>query len=205
MTYRHPDVVAPPPAMQHAHGCLTVPRVSAPACFCLAAPTTNTSVHMMNAKNLLRRRERGSAVVEMALIAPLVILLLIGIIEMSLVFYTTLTMQYAVREGARYAVTGRVDKDPATANQQRYLAVVQAIKNNSAGLYTKVNPVISVNGTVYASSSAYSSTMFGGPGDIVVIRLDCTWPLATPLIAAFFTGGKYKFAVAATMQNESFP
>lgn len=141
----------------------------------------------------------------MAIIAPVVLLLLIGIIEFSMVFFTTLSMQYAIREGARYAVTGRVDKDPATANQQRYLAVVQAIKDNSMGMYASLNPVISVNGTTYASSNAYSANMFGSPGEIVVMRIDCTWKLTTPLISAFFTGGTYKFAVAATMQNEYFP
>lgn len=158
----------------------------------------------MNAEKSLRGRQRGSAVVEMALIAPVAILLLIGIIEFSMVFFATLTMQYAVREGVRYGITGRTDLDPATSNQQRYLAVVQAIKDNSMGFYDKVTPVISVNGTTYASSSAYSATMFGGPDDIVVLRLDCTWALSTPLISAFFSGGKYKFAVAATMRNESY-
>jgi Flp pilus assembly protein TadG len=150
------------------------------------------------------RRQRGSAVVEMAIIAPIAFLLLIGVIEYSIIFYTTLTMQYAVREGARYAITGRTDKDPATSNQQRYLAVVQAIKTNSMGMYDSVAPVISVNNTTYASSSAYSANMFGSAGDIVVLRLDCTWKLATPLVAAFFPNGEYKFTVAATMQNESF-
>ncbi len=152
----------------------------------------------------LRRRQRGSAVVEMAIIAPIAFLLLIGIIEYSILFFTTLTMQYAVREGARYAITGRTDKDPATANQQRYLAVIQAIKSNSMGMYDTVTPVISVNNTTYASTNAYSANMFGGPGDILVLRLDCTWKLATPLIAAFFPNGQYKFTVAATMQNESY-
>ncbi|MRW94617.1 pilus assembly protein [Duganella sp. FT80W] len=150
------------------------------------------------------RRQRGSAVVEMAIIAPIAFLLLIGVIEYSLIFYTTLAMQYAVREGARYAITGRTDMDPATSNQQRYLAVIQQIKTYSMGMYDSVTPVISVNGTTYASSSAYSATMFGSAGDIVVIRLDCTWKLATPIIAAFFPNGQYKFTVAATMMNEAF-
>jgi len=154
--------------------------------------------------SMRRRRARGSAVVEMALIAPLAFLLLIGIIEFSIAFYATLTMQYAVREGARYAITGRTDKDPAASNQQRYLAVIQQIKTSSMGLYDTVNPVISVNGTSYASSSAYSANMFGGAGDIVVMRLDCTWKISTPLISALFPNGQYKFTVAATMMNESF-
>ncbi|MET0265847.1 MAG: TadE/TadG family type IV pilus assembly protein [Duganella sp.] len=159
----------------------------------------------MKVSTFLRRRQRGSAVVEMAIIAPMAFLLLIGIIEFSIVFYTTLTMQFAIREGARYAITGRSDKDPATANQQRYLAVVQQIKNNSMGMYDSVNPVISVNGATYASSTAYSANMFGSPGEIVVLRIDCTWKIATPIVAALFPNGQYKFTVATTMMNESFP
>jgi Flp pilus assembly protein TadG len=158
----------------------------------------------MRVHRFLRRRQSGSAAVEMAIIAPVALLLLVGIIEFSIVFFMTLTMQFAVREGVRYGITGRVDKDPATANQQRYLAVVQAIKDNSMGMYDSLSPVISVNGTTYATANAYSASMFGGPEDIVVLRIDCTWNVSTPLIAAFFSGGKYKFAVAATMRNEAF-
>lgn len=167
----------------------------------------------MNAATFLHRarrlpaptRNRGSAVVELAIIAPIAFLLLIGVIEFAIVFYTTLTMQYAVREAARYAITGRTDKDPATANQQRYLAVLQQLRNNSMGMYDTVNPVISVNGTTYASTSAYASNMFGAAGEIVVLRVDCSWKIATPIVASLFPDGVYKFTVATTMMNESFP
>ncbi|MET0323104.1 MAG: TadE/TadG family type IV pilus assembly protein [Duganella sp.] len=159
----------------------------------------------MNAAPYLRRRRaRGSAVVEMALIAPVAFLLLIGIIEFSIIFYTTLTMQFAVREAARYAITGRTDRDPATSNQQRYLAVIQQMKNNSMGMYDSVNPVISINGTTYASSTAYAANMFGSAGEIVVLRVDCTWKIATPIVSALFPNAQYKFTVATTMMNESF-
>lgn len=160
----------------------------------------------MKTPNCLRRRRRqgGSAVVEMAIIAPLAFLLLIGVIEYSILFYTTLTMQYAVREGARYGITGRSDLDPATNNQARFRAVIQQIKNNSMGMYDSVSPVYTINGTTYDSASAYGTNMFGGPEEIVVLRVDCTWKLATPLIAALFPNGQYKFTVATTMRNEAF-
>ena len=54
-------------------------------------------------------------------------------------FWVNLTMQYAVREGARYSITGQSGLDPATLNKQRYLAVIQRIKDSSMGLY----PVVS--------------------------------------------------------------
>jgi len=71
-------------------------------------------------------------------------------------------------------------------------------------MYDSVSPVYTINGTTYDSTSAYGSNMFGGPEEIVVLRVDCTWKLATPLIAALFPDGQYKFTVATTMRNEAF-
>ena len=160
----------------------------------------------------VKRRRRGSTMVEFALVAPLLFFLIFVIIELGILFWVNLTMQYAVREGARYAITGQSNLDPATVNQQRYLAVIQKIKDSSMGMYAKVNPTISVNGTSMAPA-AYGNTMFGAAGDIVVLKLDCTWPVVTPawrLMALLNPGalssppGQYAFSVAATMRNEAF-
>lgn len=140
----------------------------------------------------------------MAIIAPVFLLILLALVEFSLMFFSTLTMQYAVREGARYAVTGQSNLDPNTASQQRYAAVIQNIRDHSLGMYDRLAPVISVNGTAY-SSSTYSSGMFGAPGSLIVLQIDCDWVVTTPLLSGFFTNGKYHFAVAATMRNEFFP
>lgn len=166
-------------------------------------------------KRALRRDlQEGVAAVEFALIAPLLFLLLFAVIDLGTMFWANLTMQYAVREGARYAVTGQDNLDPNAAAQQRYLAVIQEIKNNSMGLYNMVNPVITI--TNYGSDgsnqssqtynpNAPSPTIFGGPGDIIVLQLsNCTWSNLT-VLKPFFSGGKYQFNVAATMRNEAFP
>jgi hypothetical protein len=117
-------------------------------------------------------------------------------------FFATLTMQYAVREGARFAITGRAN-DGGTSTQQRYDTVIAKIRDNSLGMYERMNCVVSVNGKSYASTS-YSNAMFGGAGDMVVLQLNCAWPVTTPLLSTFFTGGKNSFAVGATMRNEYF-
>lgn len=155
-------------------------------------------------KNQRRHRQSGATIVEMAIIAPVFLLILLSLIELSMMFFATLTMQYAVREGARYAVTGQSNLDPATSNQQRYNAIIADISNNSLGMYAKLAPVISVNGTSY-SSSTYSNGMFGAAGAIIVLQLDCYWVVTTPFLSGLFTNGKYHFAVAATMRNEYFP
>ena len=140
----------------------------------------------------------------MAIVAPLFLLIFLGLVEFGLMFFSNLTMQYAVREGARYAITGQANLDPTTGSQQRYAAVIASIKNNSLGLYDKLAPVISVNGTSYQTTQ-YSNGMFGAPGAIIVLRLDCDWVVVTPILSKFFTNGKYHFSVAATMRNEYFP
>ncbi|MFM0007969.1 MULTISPECIES: TadE/TadG family type IV pilus assembly protein [Paraburkholderia] len=154
------------------------------------------------------RKQRGVATVEFALVAPLLFLLLCIAMDLGIALWVNLTMQYAVREGARYSVTGQTNLDPNATNQQRYLAVVQEIKNSSMGLYSLVSPsyVITINGAsqTYNTQTSYSTGMFGNPGDIVVLQINCIWPLLTPLVKPFFPNGNFGFSVAATMRNEGF-
>ena len=139
----------------------------------------------------------------MAFVMPVFLLVLLALVEFGMLFFVTLTMQYAVREGARYAVTGQSNLDPNTASQQRYAAVIAKIRSSSMGMYDKVTPVISVNGTSYSTTN-YSNAMFGAAGNIIVLRVDCDWIVTTPLVSRLFPNGKYHFAVAATMRNEAF-
>ena len=156
-----------------------------------------------------RRRQRGVATLEFAFIAPVLFFLLCMVMDLGVALWVNLTMQYAVREGARYAVTGQTGLDPNQKSPQRYLAVIQEIREQSMGLYPLVNPsyAITVNSgkaQSYASDASYSSSMFGNPGDIVVLQINCAWPMITPMIRSFFPGGFFNFSVAATMRNEGF-
>jgi Flp pilus assembly pilin Flp len=58
------------------------------------------------------RDKRGAAVVEFALVVPLLLLLLFGIIDMSRAFYTLNNLASAVREGARRGAV--MATDPTT-------------------------------------------------------------------------------------------
>ncbi|MEN3295398.1 MAG: hypothetical protein V7642_4651 [Burkholderiales bacterium] len=149
-----------------------------------------------------RREERGASAVEFAIVAPLLFFLLIAIVEICALFWVNLTMQYAVREGARYAVTGRSDLDPNPTNDRRYRAVIEAIRENSMGLFDRVQPRI--NNINYGDPNAYNDDMFGKAGEIFVLRIDCNWPVMTPILRPFFAGGNYQFSVATTMRNEAF-
>lgn len=58
---------------------------------------------------LLKNNERGQALVEMALVLPLIIIILFSLIELGRLGHASLALQYAAREGARAAITGADD------------------------------------------------------------------------------------------------
>lgn len=56
---------------------------------------------------MIRNRQKGQGLTEFALILPILLLLLLGIIEAGRIIWAYITVQTAAREAARYAVTGR--------------------------------------------------------------------------------------------------
>ncbi len=56
---------------------------------------------------MLRKKQKGQSLTEFALILPLFLLLLLGVVEASRVVWSYITVQAAAREAARFAVTGR--------------------------------------------------------------------------------------------------
>lgn len=66
----------------------------------------------------MRRREEGASAVEFAILAPLLFMLLFGIIGFGLAFLQVQSIRTAVREGGRYAATGA----SVSGTQQRVVA-----------------------------------------------------------------------------------
>lgn len=75
--------------------------------------------------------DRGSAVVEFALVVPLVILVLLATVEIALVARTQLEVSQAAREGAREAAAS---PDPARA-----VAVVRQFLGDDLGSRARVS------------------------------------------------------------------
>ena len=57
----------------------------------------------------LRKNERGTSLIEFALVLPILLALVIGIIEFGWLFNGYITITGAAREGARVAVVGKDD------------------------------------------------------------------------------------------------
>ena len=67
----------------------------------------------------LRRRQEGQAFVEFVLIAPILLILVFGIVQFGVLLHNYLSLTDAVRVGARQAAVSRTDPDPAGATCQR--------------------------------------------------------------------------------------
>lgn len=65
----------------------------------------------MNRTTHRNRGESGASLVEFALIAPFLILLIVGIIEFGYLFGQYNEVRHAAREGARYAAVSNPDRD----------------------------------------------------------------------------------------------
>lgn len=149
----------------------------------------------------VQRHHKGSALVEFSIVASVFFLVFFTIVDLSVYNYVKLTMQNAVREGARYAITGRSDLDP-DGNGDRTSAVKAMISDASNGYFEKV--VDSDEGIRVEDIDGNAVAGFGASGEIIAIHLDCEWPVFSPLIYSFIDGNKYAFTVSTAMKNESF-
>jgi len=78
----------------------------------------------MNRHRAIMRRQEGTSVVEFALVLPLLVLLLAGIVEFGLIMYNQQIITNASREGARYGIVlktpNRYTQAQITSEVQRY-------------------------------------------------------------------------------------
>ncbi|HUJ72492.1 MAG TPA: TadE/TadG family type IV pilus assembly protein [Verrucomicrobiae bacterium] len=143
------------------------------------------------------RARRGQSMVEFAVVAPLFFLLVFGITDFGLMFFRLETLQYAVREAGRYAVTGQ--------NMQglsRVDSIKTIIRQKSAGIPIDDSQI---------SITSNGETCAGGPRQMVTVSLSSNYTFITPLIGKFFPnhdgngmGGQYVFKVSTTFMNEPF-
>jgi hypothetical protein len=150
---------------------------------------------------------KGQTTVEFALTVVVLLAFLFALVDFAVMFYVNLTMQHAVREGARYAITGQGGQN----GNLRRSALIDKIKESSNGLYEKnANPLKSPTVSVVAPASTAPFDNYTGspvddtgkPGEIIMVSLAYSWPLLTPVLRGVFPDGRYDFVVRATMRNE---
>lgn len=130
----------------------------------------------INLKNI--RNRRGQGLVEMALVLPVLILLLMGIIEFGRVLHGVLVVTQAAREGARSMA---VNEGTATASSKIYATA------------SSVDPAL---------LSIAISPADPARGDEVTVTVTYPVQIVTPLISKFFPQNPYLASGTSVMRVE---
>lgn len=79
-------------------------------------------------------KNKGQSVVEMALVLPIMLIIVVGLVELGSILFTQMTVTNAAREGARFGVTGATDTD-ITIISQNALATILNYEDTEVNLY----------------------------------------------------------------------
>lgn len=175
-------------------------------------------------------RRDGTASLEFAFAAPIVILAIVGILEVAMLLFANAVVEGAVRSAARFGLTGQT-----TPGVSREDVIVQKIRDSSLGLveigpedidiliypsFTDVGrpePFDDANGNgSFDAGEPFSDVNgngqwdpdmgaagAGGPGEVVVYRVRYAWPLMTGLLAEQF-GDRVDLGASVAVRNEPF-
>ena len=178
----------------------------------------------------LRRDERGATIVEFAVIFPVFILAMFGIIETAIVLFVSSSIEAAVLEASRFGITGSLT--PGVSREDRVLEIVgdktyglvdmdqvdiQTLvyasfddigqpepfeDENLNTVYDDPEPFTDVNGNGIWDADMGAAGL-GGPSDVVVYRVSYDWGVMTPLIRNVL-GESVRHVSSVAVRNEPF-
>jgi Flp pilus assembly protein TadG len=147
----------------------------------------------MSILRLFRRGERGQAVVELALVAPIMIVLLLAVADLGRVFHSEVTIANAARAGALEAAqnpTSYQEDAPCDANLNR---VVCAVLREASGSFVTLAPT---DVDLLCDPDPCSEAL----GNTVTVTVRATFSLITPLLAAFMGGQTFDLESTSAAQ-----
>jgi hypothetical protein len=149
-----------------------------------------------------RRSELGQSLAEFALAAPMLFILIFGLIDTARLYNSWVTAQHAAREGARYGVTGRTDCNIASPDRLSCIehmtrVQTQGLTNSSSDVSVAVR---SWDYPAYADPPTDGSA--GEQCDALEVRVEYDFTTSIPGIAAIF--GPVHLVARERLVNEPF-
>lgn len=146
----------------------------------------------MHKRTARHRSTQGQSLVELAIVLPVLLLLLMGILQLGFLLFTQVGLTNAAREAARNAASIPV----ATTGQASAAATTyfSRLTNASTGFLTRnvggYNPSrLVVSGSPQTSVCYYSITdASGAPAVMARVEIEYSHPLFIPLIAPILDG-----------------
>jgi Flp pilus assembly protein TadG len=112
-----------------------------------------------------RRAERGQTLAEFAIVLPMFLLLIFGVVECGRLFNAYITVQHSAREAARYAVTGNDSVVPGN----RVESIRQVALEHLSPLGG--SPTVSVSSRADVGTPSFTANSAGGPCDQVQVEV----------------------------------
>lgn len=141
-----------------------------------------------------RKKQKGVAAVEFALVAPILFMILFGIVELGIGLYDKAVITNAAREGARAGIVLSSPKPTATDIQN----VVQNYTNSYLITFASSNPKVDVK----EPNSQTSGGVGGGFGVPLTVQVSYLYTglLLGPMLSALT--GPITLSSTTTMNNE---
>lgn len=141
-----------------------------------------------------RHRERGSAMVETAIVLPLLLMLMVGIFEVGRAYETWQVLTNAAREGARMAVTPSSTVPVTTALIRQYMADGQLDKSATATVVVNKAATINAAGTNVSASRV----VVDYPFEFIMLQ-----PVVRLVAPGATVGGPITMRATSIMRNEA--
>jgi Flp pilus assembly protein TadG len=145
----------------------------------------------------LRPRSRGQALVELAIILPVLLLLFMATLDLGRLFYSSITLSNAAREGAMEASVNPDSWVAGGACDKATNRIMCRAVNEATGSFVTVAPAGVSRWCTPDCSPALGTT--------VTVRVEGTFTLITPLMAVFTGGQNVTLASEATAQIATPP
>ncbi len=153
---------------------------------------------------MTNRNDSGQAILEVALSLMILLVLSMSAMDFGYLFWTKLTLQNAVLQAGRYAITGEcVTGSDGACSENRYNSIVQTLETNSLGLLNTSN--ISDVVISCTNDGGGCPNYAGGPGDQINFSVSYAYPFISPVLPAFFPNHSYTIQIKAAFTNEPFP
>jgi Flp pilus assembly protein TadG len=143
-----------------------------------------------------KKNQQGQATVEFALTIVFLLMVIFGLVEFARWFNAYLTVQFAARETARYAISGRptrgecaIDNKGAATYRGCRVAYIQEVARNLSGASLLANESITDASSPYFLGVIVASVEGGegdpgGPKEKVQITVVYNHPVLNPLMSA---------------------
>lgn len=131
------------------------------------------------------KNESGQAVVEFAIVLPLLLLIICAIIDFGWLFYNQLSLENCTREAARYGAVNAANSDCTTLiNNKINATAIKSLKESMTVVIT------------------FSSPQTPCDGDITV-TITSRIKILTPVLGVFYDNQEKEITCSVTMKAES--